>query len=162
MNDIVFLDTETSGGGKKDVIIEITIMDINEHPLINTLVYSDVPINYHSGRVHGISLFSLIDAPSYPEIHSEIKEATKNKTVIAYNSSFDRRLLQQTIEKYNLEHLTCNWQCFMLEMQRLKGENKSLQHWCEKYGISVPSHRSLDDTRSLVRLYKEICQNKKN
>lgn len=40
LNDYVILDTETTGLGENDIIIQIAIIDLHENDLINTYVKS--------------------------------------------------------------------------------------------------------------------------
>lgn len=51
----VYLDTETTGLGSTDEIIEISIIDDDGSTLLETLVKPSQPIPADSTRVHGIT-----------------------------------------------------------------------------------------------------------
>ena len=67
--DTVYLDTETTGLSAEDEIVEITIIDDNGEPLINTLLK---PVNHthwpDAERVHGISPIDIRHAPTQKQI----------------------------------------------------------------------------------------------
>lgn len=43
----LFFDTETTGGGRKDPIIEIAFCDSDRNLIINTLIYTNKPFSAH-------------------------------------------------------------------------------------------------------------------
>lgn len=100
--NIVFLDTETTGLGNDDEIIEISIIDKHGLILLDTLVKPIKSIPASSSAVHNITNWQVRNAPAWSEIHQNYRSVVKNKTVIIYNRKFDNRLLRQTCGKYGL------------------------------------------------------------
>ncbi len=97
----VFLDTETTGTRRFSEIIEICIVDEHGQTLFRSLVNPTTEIEPMASAVHGLTHRYVKDAPRYPEIHEEVMHYLHNRIVIAYNASFDIRLLKQTADFRN-------------------------------------------------------------
>ena len=87
----LFFDTETTGGGREDQIIEIAFCDSDRHVIIDTLIYTDRPSSPGAFKVHGIYPHELIDKPTFIDIQPAIVQLLKGRTLYAYNASFDVR-----------------------------------------------------------------------
>ena len=90
--ETVYLDTETTGVSDDDEMVELTIIDDNCKPLINTLIKP----KYHTSwpdaqRVHGIAPIDVRHAPTQSQISDDIREAVKGKRVVIYNAPFDSK-----------------------------------------------------------------------
>lgn len=172
--DIVILDTETTGLGNDDEIVEISIIDKNENILLDTLVRPTIPIPYDAYSVHGINDLDVMDTPRYPEIHKEIINTVKDKTVVIYNASYDFRILEQTSLKYDLENplrYAKDIFCAMKNYAVINGEwnynygnykwvNLSKAASCENVNTyDLTLHRALADTIVTLRLIKNIINN---
>ncbi|QXO42225.1 3'-5' exonuclease [Morganella morganii] len=100
--NIVFLDTETTGLGTDDEIIEISIIGKHGEILLDTLIKPVRSIPESASRIHNITDWDVRGSPAWPEIYQDYRDAVKNKTVIIYNRRFDNRLLRQTCGKYHV------------------------------------------------------------
>lgn len=100
--NIVFLDTETTGLGTDDEIIEISIIGKYGEILLDTLIKPVKSIPESASRIHNITDWQVRDSPTWPDIYQNYRDAVKNKTVIIYNRRFDNRLLRQTCGKYHV------------------------------------------------------------
>lgn len=101
-DDLVFLDTETTGLGYDDEIIEISIIDKNGSILLNDLIKPLKSIPLSASNIHHITNDDVINCPAWSDIYQRYRDVVKNKTVIIYNKKFDNRLLRQTCGKYGL------------------------------------------------------------
>lgn len=72
--------------------------------LINPLDYFD----WFNVEVHGIDEYDVVDAPTFPQVASEILQRIENHVVVSH-TSFDRTTLSQAIVKNNLAEVTCQW-----------------------------------------------------
>ncbi|WP_162932893.1 3'-5' exonuclease [Brevibacillus laterosporus] len=97
------MDTETTGLGNDDEIIEITVVDLDGRVLLDTLVKPTVPIQQESFEVHGIIEKDVAEAPTFAEIANQLQQVIAGKTVLIYNDSFDNRMVYQSAKKYGLE-----------------------------------------------------------
>jgi len=109
----LFLDTETTGLDTQAEVVEIAIADSKGRPVFDSLVKPTVPITPKLTEIHGISNAMVVNAPSWPEIHAEVNDIMRGKTVIAYNSNFDARIIEQTVDLHNLPGIFCYWECAM-------------------------------------------------
>lgn len=98
--DWVILDTETTGLGSTDVVIQIGVTDHRGVTLVDTLVRPAVAIGSGAQAVHGISAEAVAGARDFPTVLPELVRAIAGKTVVAYNAPFDRRLLDQTAVRH--------------------------------------------------------------
>lgn len=92
----VYLDTETTGMGKSDTVIEIAVLDDDGKPLVDTLIQTRGTIPPSAVRVHGITKEMTASAPSWPEVWEDVEQALRGRPVAVYNVGFDLRMIKQT------------------------------------------------------------------
>jgi DNA polymerase-3 subunit epsilon len=95
-------DTESTGLGDGQEIIEITIIDVNGQVLLDTLVKPSIPIPAESTAFHGITDAMVGNAPTWPEIHDQVIAAFLGRTVLAYSFGFDLQLLRAMAKMHGL------------------------------------------------------------
>lgn len=96
-------DTETTGLGDKDQIIELAL--VNRWG-ITVFVYQfkpTVPINPKAQAVHGISEADLKNCPTFEEMAPVFLTLLKKRPLIIFNAEFDLRILKQTCEAFDIE-----------------------------------------------------------
>ena len=98
----VYLDTETTGLGKTDEIIEISIIDDDGSTLIETLIKPSQSIPSGSTAIHGITNEDVKSARAWPIVWPEIRSTLFGRAIIIYNAEFDVRMLQQSHQRYRL------------------------------------------------------------
>ena len=109
----VFLDTETTGTRCFSEIIERCIVDDHGQTLFRPLVNPTTEIEPMPSAVHGLTRRDVKDAPRCPEIYEEVMSYLSNCIIIAYNASFDIRLLKQTADCYELAFPALHTGCLM-------------------------------------------------
>ena len=119
--DWVILDTETTGLGSTDVVIQIGVTDHRGVTLVDTLVRPAVAIGSGAQAVHGISAEAVAGAPEFPAVLPGLVRAIAGKTVVAYNAPFDRRLLDQTAVRHGVTLPEVRWDCAMQRYTRFLG-----------------------------------------
>ena len=154
------IDFETATG-KRYSACAIGIISVKNGKVIdeyNSLIQPpDNEYSYYNTQIHGITEDDTVNIPFFPEIYSEIKKRLIGKTIVAHNESFDRSVLQKTMEYYNLDYSELNisnpWKC-TLKIYRAKGYNPaSLDVCCKKQGIKLNHHEALSDARGCAMLY---------
>ena len=94
--ETVYLDTETTGVADDDEMVELTIIDDDGEPLINTLIKPKFHRTWAGAqRVHGISPLDVRHAPTQDEISDDIRKVVKGKRVVIYNAPFDSKFLPE-------------------------------------------------------------------
>lgn len=151
----VILDTETTGLGKYDEIIEISIIDLDGNVMYDSLVKPDRRITYDAYKIHGISDEMVDDYSNFKEQWDDIYKVIKGKTIIAYNAKFDIRMIKQTLDIYKLTAPRLSSLCMMELCTRYKGFRPKL----ESFSTSPQTHRALGDTyiilNDIIKKYME-------
>ena len=148
----VYLDTETTGLHESDEIVELTIIDDNGEPLINTLVK---PINHtrwpKAQNVHGISPMDVRNAPTQTQISGKIRDVIRDTRVVIYNAPYDSQYLPE------LEDAT-EVRCAMREFADFnKSKWLKLVNATKIVGYEWEgAHRALADTLALRAVWKFI------
>ncbi len=103
----IILDTETTGFGSSDEVIQIGIIDPVGKELMNTLLRPGLAIVMPGAfQVHGISNEQLTDAPTWDDIRLDLQGHLRvARSIVAYNANFDKRLLLQSAEANKDEDL---------------------------------------------------------
>ena len=156
--EIIYLDTETTGIDRNAEIVEIAIIDREGNSLFQSLVRPSIPIPPESSRIHGITDDMVQTSLSWPALWPSIRPHLLGRTIAGYNIDYDLRLMQQSLERYRLP-----WrdQFSSLDIMQLfsayYGEWDSVRQKLRWFrleeagkllGIPLPnSHRALDDTR---------------
>lgn len=158
-SDWVILDTETTGLGPRDEIIQIAIMTPDGRALLDTLIRPSQPISPAATAIHGISDSDVLSAPTYKEIYSQIEKCLEGKTVVIYNADYDVRLLMQTHSRYNLRPILLNRQqiqCAMLKYAAWRGElwTDGSYKWQKLPG---GDHTALGDCRATLQVIKMMA-----
>ncbi|XPP93658.1 exonuclease domain-containing protein (plasmid) [Photobacterium leiognathi subsp. mandapamensis] len=99
----VVLDTETTGLGFVDQVIEIGICDLAGRVLMEQRIKPTVAISDGAFEKHGISLSDLDDSPSWPDVLEEVKATLSGRKVIIFNSGFDLSMMAQTSAAFDLD-----------------------------------------------------------
>lgn len=156
---VVFLDTETTGLGRRDEIIQIAILDINGRELCKTLVRltNRKTVPKAASAVHGITKKDLDGKPTYKELSRQLQSVLKGKRVIAYNAEFDFRMMQQTCSiAGGYQPDPSRWECAMKAYAAFYGEIHPFfgDYKWQKLG---GSHDATDDVVQLISLVKRMA-----
>lgn len=157
--DWVVLDTETTGLGDKDEIIQIAIVDHDGKTLLDTLVKpvrKSIPKD--ATAIHGIKIQHLDNAPTIIDLFPKIKKICKGKTIITYNAAYDSRLLQQSLLKHKKDvgSFKIPFECAMINFATYKGEpgRNGEYKW---HKLEGGDHSALGDSLACHRLLKSIA-----
>lgn len=144
------VDTETTGLGKTDKVVEIAIIDLDGKILLNTLVNPNKKIHWAAEKVHGISDSMVQNAPDVREIARKVNEILKNRIMIAYNAKFDARMIKQSFN-LNVKH-----ECLMHNVMDFIGTNRyvSLEVATTNIRSDYQEHRALEDCYLCLKLIK--------
>jgi len=164
----LILDTETTGLGTTDEIIELGIINMNGEVIYHSMFKPNCPINPKAEEIHGISLSSLQDAPKFSDQWHTIKNILFGKKVLIYNATFDLRMLNQTARLYGFDNLLTKFDthCIMKSYAKYNGViNPKTGNYCwvklEQALINegIPSkqrHRATDDCLMTLALINKV------
>ncbi len=162
------LDTETTGLGAADEIIQIGIVDQDGAPLMNQLLKPSIPIPAAAARIHGISDEDVAGAPAFTAIYITLSALLAGATLVAYNMEFDWRLLQQTAARYRLPPArTGKRHCAMRQYARYKSARKAGGRGYKPHKLAIAAaqegltieraHDALDDARTTLALLRKMA-----
>ena len=167
----LIIDTETTGLGRADEIVEIAVVDVTGAKLLDSLVDPTVYIGAGAAAVHGISDEDLEDKPTIKDLMPRLRKVFDNRKVLSYNFEFDRRLIAQSISAYQLSWPS-EWNhwweqpveqnCIMrLYARYIDSRWQTLETALDQCGIVVDgqSHRALTDAQSALAVLKYMALN---
>ena len=153
----LYLDTETTGLGPQDEIIEVCLLDSEGGVLFESLVRPTQPIPMDAVALHGITDAMVAQSPRWPEIWPTLRGMMLGRPVGVYNADFDSRLLRQTHARHALTDSVdaSAFFCLMLLYAQYRGEWDasrrsfrwhSLETARRQAGLPFPNaHRARDD-----------------
>ena len=95
--DVLILDTETTGLDIYSEVVEVSIIDATGAVRLDTLVRPHGPVPSDASDVHGLTADKLKDAPTWPEVQPGVARLLLEcERLIVYNYEYDWRLMGQT------------------------------------------------------------------
>jgi DNA polymerase III subunit epsilon len=157
--DWVILDTETTGLGLIDEVIQVAALAPDGSALFDSLVMPTrtEPIAREATAVHGLTLEMLAGAPTYPALAPRLEAAVGARRVIAYNAEYDQRLLNQTAVMSGARAPKWNWDCAMIQYSRFVGEWDSRRNDYRYQRLPSGDHSALGDCRATLRLIEQMA-----
>lgn len=166
-HDWVIVDVETTGLDRHDQVIEIAIIDRHGTQLLHTLVKPTIEIGEEAAAIHGLTQVGLEAAPEWSVIHEQVCSVLTGRPVLAYNASFDLRLIEQTAQSFHLPVPAMETHCIMKVFAEWVGELMwngefrwvSLVSAAEIMGVSLTgAHRAYDDCLTTLAVLNAMCE----
>lgn len=166
--DVLVLDTETTGLDHDDVVIEVALIGKDGTALLDTLVQTTRPISPEASAIHGIRASELAFAPAFAETWPKLLALMTSHPVVAYNADFDVRLLRRTAKKAGLEvpevwgmGVSCLMEAYAAFRGNVRGDGDyqwcSLRMACEMEDIRANFHRAKGDAGATLALLKALA-----
>jgi len=168
-NAIIF-DTETTGLGFDDEIVELSIIDFDGKVLFDSLLKPDKMVSGEAAEVHKIYPEMLVNQPRFCHKASTISKLFNGKTVVGYNIGFDMRMLIQTASLQNVSKFYTSYVTTIDAMQLASMFINELgpygtPRWFKlreiidifEIDISDKFHRALADAQATRLLILELC-----
>lgn len=163
---VVTLDTETSGIGPDDQVIEVGLIvrdlsSCSTSPVMwSSLVKPSVEIQPAARGAHHITDKELADAPTISEIIQPMREHLRGAyAVVGHNLEFDLRMLKQSGVPDDIlpPKKICTWLCSRHLWPNAPGHaNQTLRYWRDLDLITGSSHRALSDAFVTYALFLEM------
>jgi len=160
MAKYIILDTETTGTGETDRVIQLgyIVLGAKEIEVHNEFNSTDVPINFGAMEVHGITPDLLEGKPLCTETsaYKRLQELNTNDNyLIIHNAPFDIKMLEKEGFKTQMKvidtlrvakHIMPDEEAHRLQYFRYKMElYKSEQKEADALGIVVKAHDAIGD-----------------
>lgn len=159
----LILDTETTGLGWNDEIIELAILDTKGNVLYESMFNPNQSIPVEATNIHGITNEMVKDCPKISDEWEKIATIIKDKTLLIYNANFDTGMLYRTLEQHGIvleDDFRFNSFCIMNFYQNYRQERRwtKLSVACWEMNIEVEqNHRATDDCKMVLELIKAIA-----
>ncbi len=171
----LILDTETTGLGEDDEIVEICLIDCYGEIVINTLIKPTKPIPAEATAIHGITNEMVAYAPTWADVHYGIGELFFLRGFVIYNAEYDTRLIQQSAKLHGIDDAFCEFvglykRCAMLTYAEFYGQEnirggyrwQRLTAAAEQQGVIIEGtpHRALSDCLTTLGVIKAMAAGK--
>lgn len=153
------LDTETTGLGETDQVVEVAVLAASGEVLLESLVRPSVPVPAEVAAKTGLSMSCLIDAPTWSQVAPELRHVLAGREVVAFNADFDRRLIEQSCRLFGQVAPSPRlWTCAQALMAPLwQKERVSLERVCRTLGVAPGGHRAAADTLATIRALRAVA-----
>lgn len=171
MAKYIILDTETTGAGENDRIIQLgyMVLGAKEIEVHNEFCSSEVPISYGAMEVHSITPDMIEGKPlcTETEAYKRLLELnTPENYVIIHNAVFDIGMLEKEGFSLNMKlidtlrcarHVYADEEAHRLQYFRYKmGLYKEEKAEADKLGIEVKAHDAIGDVLTLKLFLTEL------
>ena len=179
--DVLILDTETTGVSKWSEVVDIALIDTCGRAVYDSPVLPQGPIPRAASNVHGLTRKHLeeLGAKPWPDHHESVVAALRRASVLlAYNLRFDLRLIDQTIQRCNAlagmlssaSQPSLDTRCVMLEYAAWRKVPHEWRrgHWKlhslqaaysrEVTGRMKQDHRALADCQMTLALMRSVAK----
>jgi DNA polymerase-3 subunit epsilon len=150
--DWAILDTETTGLDGMAEIVQVAVVESTGTIALDTLVKPGHAIPFDATAIHGITNLMVGKAPTFAELSPRLIEILANRTVIAYNAPFDRRMLDQTARQCSVRLPLLTWECAMQRYAQYIGRPSS-----RRGGHGMPRLPRNDDYRGKKHQAVDDC-----
>ena len=154
MQRFAVIDTETTGFGKNDRLVEIAVLIVEDGKIVDeweTLINPGRDISNSS--IHGITPDLVSLAPTFAEIEPTVSKLIDGAFLVAHNLAFDKRMLEQEFS-WLQKNIDLGSGFCTLQATKLK-----LEAACEKYGVTnLTAHRAYTDARAAAQIFIKICE----
>ena len=154
MTKFVVVDVETTGFGRNDRLVEISILTLDPATCevvdeFDTLINPERDVG--PTGVHGVTASMVQAAPTFSEIAPAVAERLQGAVIIAHNAAFDIRMIKQEFERLRVTIDLGEGLCTYRETR------KKLVHACDALGIHISQqHRALADARATAELARRL------
>lgn len=159
---VVILDTETTGITSDARIIELTVIDLEGNVLFSSLFNTGEPLPEKIPELTGITDAMLEGQPAFMEKAEEIRDLLQGRTIIAWNASFDRQRLWEEFARIGMPVYTGEWRDAMEFYAYASGRQKK---WCklivakQEMGIGESQeHRATADCLDTLAVLKAVVK----
>ena len=126
-----------------------------------SLVNPETRFDYFNTRLTGISEETVWDAPTFPELWTQIEPLMSGGLLAAHNAVFDMNVLKRCLHDYQIEWKPYVRYVCTVQMGRrlLPGMSHKLNVLCDYYGICLDHHKADSDSRACAEILLRYLAN---
>jgi DNA polymerase-3 subunit epsilon len=155
--DLIILDTETTGLGPTDQIIQLGIIDRDGTILLDTLTKPTCRISPDAYAIHGITEAMLADAPPFAEIAPRLTELLAGRRLAIYNADFDTRLLRQSAAAAGVVLPALSADCVMRAYSAWIGQWSRRRGSYRWQALQGGDHGAVGDARATLAVLRRMA-----
>lgn len=168
-DQVVILDTETTGLHDDARIVEITVITGRGDVLLDTLVNPGEPIG-EATDIHGIADAMVADAPAFSEILPRLTEVLDGRRCLIYNAPYDKGRLRHELTLHHRaaghpapEQAAADWMGAHAFEDVMIPYSDWVGDWNDYWGNYSwqplnGGHRALGDCRAVVERLREMAE----
>lgn len=158
----LILDTETTGLGYADEIVQIAIIDLAGTALLDTFVKPTRPIPHDAYRIHRIANATVAQSPSFADLVPQLRQILAGAEVLIYNAAYDERLLEQSAQAHRLDHEVPifgvdAYRCVMEQYSAWVGDYSSYHRNYRYQPLPGGDHTALGDCRACLEVIRRMA-----
>ena len=165
-DDVLILDTETTGLGERAEIIEIAVIDTTGKERFQSFCKPQRRIPKSATKINKITNDMVASAKKWRDIHGTVDKLIRQANyVLAWNADFDERMLRQTAERFHLRwKAKIRFHDLLRDYRRLRPDkvHHSLEDACRHEGIpsdKKKAHRAQADCFSVLDVMRAYVKN---
>ncbi|MBD5139549.1 MAG: 3'-5' exonuclease [Ruminococcus sp.] len=119
-----------------------------------SLVDPEAHFDYFNTKLTGINEDTVRDAPTFPELWTEIEPLMSSGILAAHNAVFDMGVLKKCLNDYGVFWKQSARYLCTVQMGRrvLPGMSHKLNVLCDYYGISLDHHHAASDSHACAEI----------
>ena len=126
-----------------------------------SLVNPETNFDWFNVQLTGISEETVSEAPTFPEVWTEIEPLMTGGLLVAHNAVFDMTVLKKCLLDYNIiwrpyVHYLCTVQ---MGRRLLPGISHRLNDLCDYYGIELRHHHADSDSNACAGILLHYLEN---
>ena len=158
-NDYVIVDTETTGLGEADEIIQLAAIDPSGNILFDSNICPSrqTQISHGATAIHGLTMEMLRDCPRFSDLAIPLRKALGVKLIVTYNALFDARLYLQSYLIAGGYLTKQDWECAMHWYAKYVGEWNYYHNDYKWQKLAGGDHTALGDCFATLRLIEKMA-----
>ncbi len=159
----VFFDLETTGLDLRvgHRVCEVALLRMHgptEVGRIDSLVNPGRLLDPAAAAVNGLNDAQLAQAPPFTTLAAPVVGLMQDAMLVAHNLPFDQAFLNRelTLAGYTLAP-TPALDTLTLARRLMRQRSYSLATLATQFNLPAPSHRAMDDVRTLAALFSQLC-----
>lgn len=157
--EYVVIDTETTGVHPTAEIVDIAILAPDGQVCFESLVRPRRAIPTEVTAIHHITDAMVAQAPTFPQIYTEIARHLRGRSIVVYNAQFDRARLSYALQAHRLPSLgERGWECAMQHYSAYTGAWNTRYRNYRWQRLPGAGHRARGDCKATLALLARIAR----